>query len=111
MNSVTSALTQKLLSFNKYNTNNQYHDGYTYANLRKQRLSLIYGYCDENSDYIISSDITMIIFAYYTSMLSWKVNGETMKQFKAAKYRQMMIGPRFNLGGTTLALTMYPMDG
>ena len=109
MNVITSTLTHKLSLFDIDNdtfTNNFYHD-HTYANLRKKRLSVIYGYCDQDNDYIFSTDLKHLIFAYYNSMLSWSISGEAMKQFRNAEHKQVMIGPQLGLEGATLAIGIH----
>jgi len=101
-------LTQKLLLYDCYDTDNEHEQiNYNYFILRQQRYCLIYGYCQINDGYI-PIDIINLIFQLFDSMLSWNINGKTMKQFKAAKFKEMMIGPKLDLGGATLALTIYP---
>ena len=80
---------------------------YSLSNQYKKEL-LIHGYVNEIPLQSIPDDITDIIHSFYSYVIIWKIEGDTMTQFKKCKHKEVMHGPQIEIGGIKLELTLCP---
>ena len=101
LDTIISTLTQKLLLL----TNSTQPKNYALSKHTKHLL--LDGYINKYSN--IPNDLILIIYKYYDYSLIWCIKDETMIEFRAAGYKDIMYGPTLEISGVILQITLCPM--
>ena len=107
LDAIISKLTQKLLSLNDSTQPKNY------ALSKHTKHLLLDGYINKywyfDSQRHFPNDLILLIYKYYDYSLIWIIKDTKMSEFRAAKYRDIMYGPKLELRGVLFQITLCPM--
>ncbi len=103
LDTIISKLSQKALLL----TDPMQSKNYSLTHENKQLL--LHGYTKQYAFNYIPTDLIILMWRFYDTILQWVIAGKTMEQFRKCKYKEIMHGPQLNVHDMTFELTLCPM--